>query len=58
MTVINYILNVKTKKKYNYKKQIIECGKKMSKYIFIGLKKDLFGCFKIEKNETKTMKQI
>ena len=24
--------------------------------IFIGLKKDLFGCFKIEKNVTKTMK--
>ena len=25
---------------------------------FIGLKKDLFGCFRIEENETKTMKQV
>ena len=25
-----------------------ECGKKMSNIFFIGLKKDLFGCFRIE----------
>jgi hypothetical protein len=26
--------------------------------IFIGLKKDMFGCFRIQENETKTMKQV
>jgi len=28
----------------------------MSKYIFIGLKKDLFGCFRIKEIVTKTTK--
>ena len=33
---------------------LIECVcKKMSKYIFIGLKKDLFGCFRIEEDRDK-----
>jgi len=36
----------------------------MSKYIYwvkkdlFGWKKDLFGCFRIEENVTKTMKQV
>ena len=34
------------RKKYNYK-TVIECGKKMSKYID-WVKKDLFGCFRME----------
>ena len=28
------------------------------KIYFIGLKKDLFGCFRIEEIETMTMKQV
>ena len=28
------------------------------KIYFIGLKKDLFGCFRIEETVTKTMKQV
>ena len=33
-------------------KQIIECGKRCQIY-FIGLKKDLFGCFRIEETRDK-----
>ena len=46
------------KKIYFYKTVIIECGKKMSNIYLYTLKKDLFGCFKIEENVTKTMKQV
>ena len=28
------------------------------KYIYIGLKKELFGCLRIEKNVAKTMEQV
>ena len=45
-------LNVKV----NYK-TVIECGKRCQN-IFIGLKKTLFGWFRIKENVTKTMKQV
>ena len=35
-----------------------ECGKKMSKYILLGLKNDLFGYFRIEENATMPMKPV
>ena len=51
--------DVKMKKKvYFYKTSVIECGKKMSNIYFIGLKKDLFGCFRERRYVTKSMKQV
>ena len=36
---------------------VIECGKRCQKYIY-WVKKDLFGCFRIEEIVTKTMIQV
>ena len=44
----------------NEKRRLIiveQSGKRCQIYI-IGLKKDLFGCFRIEENEAMTMKQV
>ena len=44
------------RKKYNYKTDNRVCVKDV-KYIY-WVKKDLFGCFRIEENVTKAMKQV
>ena len=51
---VKYKFDVK-RKKYNYK-TVIECVKDV-KYIY-WVKKDLFGCFRIEETVTTTMKQV
>ena len=53
-SAVKYKFDVK-RKKYDYK-TVIECVKDV-KYIY-WVKKDLFGCIRIEENVTKTMKQL
>ena len=44
------------KKSIFYNNSVIECVKDV-KYIY-WVKKDLFGCFRIEKNKAMSMKQV
>ena len=44
-------------KKYNYETVNRVCVKDVKIY-FIGLKNDMFECFRIEENVTKTLQQV
>ena len=54
--LVSSLIAVQMKKSIFYNYSVIECGKRV-KY-FYWVKKDLFGCFKIEENVTTTMKQV
>ena len=58
LSTYKIIFDVKKRKKYNYKNSDIECVVKDVKIYLYTLKNELFGCFRIEENVTKTMKQV
>ena len=45
-------------KKSIFYNSVIKCVKSVKIYSYTLKKKDMFGCFRIQENETKTMKQV